>query len=116
MPKIVRTPLTATGVKNLKQEGKYYDGGYVYLHVRESGSKQWFARVPDGGRRGDLALGAYPVLSLAEARDKVIDLCRAIRNGETLPGRAGRGVTFREAFEAYWEVKRPQLGNGQHIW
>jgi hypothetical protein len=30
--------------------------------------------------------------------------------------RIGRRVTFKEAFEAYWEVKRPQLGNGQHVW
>src|SRR5215813_5680125 len=116
MPKIVRTPLTATAIKRLKQKGKYYDGGYLYLHIRESGSKQWFARVPAGGRRRDVALGGYPVLSLAEARDKAIELRRAIRKGETLPERTGRPVTFKEAFEAYWEVKRSQLGNGQHIW
>lgn len=64
------TPLTAASVKNFAQPGKYHDGEGVglFLLVKPSGAKSWVQRVIRSKRR-EIGLGAYPLVSLAEARE-----------------------------------------------
>ena len=62
--------LTATAVKQAKPKAKPYklaDGGGLYLHVKTAG-KYWRYKYRFAGKEKLLALGAYPDISLADAR------------------------------------------------
>ena len=66
-------PLTDTAVRNAKPGAsarKMSDAGGLYLLVTVSGSKLWRYDYRFAGKRKTLALGAYPEVSLAEARDR----------------------------------------------
>ena len=77
MPRIAKT-LTAAQVKAIKLEGNHAVGGVqgLYLQLRKSEQvhvdfvRSWVLRYTYGGRRKNLGLGAYPSVSLAEAREK----------------------------------------------
>ena len=73
--------LTELRVKNAKP-GVHGDGGGLYLRVKPSGSKSWVLRVQHLGRREDIGLGGYPVVTLGSARDKALTLRRAAKEGE----------------------------------
>ena len=47
------------------------DGGTLYLNVAPGGSKSWVQRVSIDGKRHDIGLGGFPVVSLAMARPRV---------------------------------------------
>jgi integrase len=59
--------LAAQSVKSAKT-GKHSDGGGLWLHKREDGGAQWVLRVHVHGRRREMGLGAYPKVSLRDAR------------------------------------------------
>ncbi|MCY3608991.1 MAG: integrase arm-type DNA-binding domain-containing protein [Acidimicrobiaceae bacterium] len=48
--------------------GKHSDGNGLTLVVKPSGSRSWVVRYHDGSRRRDRGLGAFPDVTLAEAR------------------------------------------------
>lgn len=65
--------LTETACKGAKTEGKprkLTDGGGLFLHVMPNGSKYWRYKYRVLGVEKLLALGVYPEISLAEAREK----------------------------------------------
>lgn len=64
--------LTATSVKAARYTGrphKIFDGGGLFLHVQASG-KYWRLRYRVEGRERLLALGVWPHIGLAEARER----------------------------------------------
>lgn len=66
-------PLSDTQIRNLKageRAAKFSDGGGLHLLVTVNGSKLWRLAYRFGGKQKTLALGAYPHVSLAEARSK----------------------------------------------
>ena len=73
--------LTVPKVKALKLPGRYGDGGGLYLLVRPSGTKAWVQRIVIDGRRRDLGLGGFPVVSLARAREKAAAHRSAVVDG-----------------------------------
>lgn len=73
--------LTATQVKSLSKPGRYSDGSGLFLSIKR-GSKSWTLRATIGGKRREIGLGGYPILSLAQARKKATELRLAILNGE----------------------------------
>ncbi|WP_082519685.1 tyrosine-type recombinase/integrase [Variovorax sp. Root411] len=70
--------LTDTRVKQLKPQGtasgeKYADGGGLYLHVTATATatgKYWRLSYRFAGRQKTLALGVYPDVTLAKARER----------------------------------------------
>ncbi|HEY1258546.1 MAG TPA: integrase arm-type DNA-binding domain-containing protein [Stellaceae bacterium] len=50
--------------------GKHPDGSNLWLQVGPNGSKSWYLRFTLRGRTREMGLGPYPLVSLAEARDK----------------------------------------------
>lgn len=48
---------------------KIFDGGGLYLYVTKQGSKLWRLKYRYLGKEKVFAIGAYPVVTLAEARD-----------------------------------------------
>ena len=75
--------LTVVKVKNLRQPGRYGDGQGLYLNVAPGGSKSWVQRIAVDGKRRDLGLGGYPIVGLAEAREKSVANRKAVREGRT---------------------------------
>lgn len=83
MPRRV-APLFDTQVKNAKAKAKQYalrDGEGLYLLVTPTGGKLWRMDYRYEGKRLTLAVGAYPVLSLADARGKRLSAQQQIANG-----------------------------------
>ena len=76
--------LTELKVKNAKP-GIHGDGGGLYLRVKPSGAKSWVLRVQHMGKREDVGLGGYPVVTLARAGQG----SRAAPGGEGRPKREG---------------------------
>jgi integrase len=65
--------LTDPKVKNAKPKSKQYklsDGKGMYLLVTPLGQKYWRLKYRFGGKEKVLALGVYPDVKLAEARDR----------------------------------------------
>ncbi len=111
--------LTDLAVRNAKA-GRHGDGDGLILDVKESGARSWFVRVQANGRRRDFGLGAYPIITLSEARKQALESKRLFQAG-TDPSAAKRALralkaempTFREAaiaaheeFKAGWRNKK----------
>ena len=56
--------------KPLDKSYKLTDSQGLYLTVSTSGAKLWYFRYCFGGKENRLAFGAYPLVTLAEAREK----------------------------------------------
>ena len=72
MPKRI-VPLTDMKVQKSKPQNKpvtLFDGGGLFLLVTPSGGKLWRFKYRYDGKQKLLALGAYPEVSLADARHK----------------------------------------------
>lgn len=83
MPKLA-TPLSAIEIKNAKPKDKPYplsDGGGMYLLVKPNGSKLWQMDYRLNGKRGTASFGAYPEVTLSQAREKRLEARRLIADG-----------------------------------
>lgn len=66
-------PLTDLKIRSLKPQEKprrYTDGGNLFVEVRPNGSKLWRFAYKFDGKQKLMALGPYPEVSLARAREK----------------------------------------------
>jgi integrase len=61
--------------------GKHADGGGLWLVKRPDGGAQWVQRVTPHGRRREMGLGAYPDVSLKEAREAATHNRALVRQG-----------------------------------
>ena len=70
----MKTVFTDAFIKNIKQSGRYTDAATAGLNfnVKSSWGGYWVFRYLFGGKRLDLSLGAYPAISLKEARKRAI--------------------------------------------
>lgn len=76
-------PLTDTQIKGLRPAPtpfKHSDGGGLHLLVSPTGGKLWRLSYRHGGKQKTLAFGAYPAVSLSEARRKRDDAKRLLAN------------------------------------
>ena len=105
--------LNAKAIPNLPA-GRHADGQGLYLMVQKRGSRSWTQVVRVDGKRLDLGLGAYPEVSLKEAR-RIATNNRALAKGGVDPRQPdGELLTFGEANEEYLRWKRfppPVAGN-----
>lgn len=72
--------LSASTVK-AAPAGKHADGGGLWLVKRPDGGAQWVLRVTPHGRRREMGLGAYPDVSLKEARESADQWRAMVRQG-----------------------------------
>jgi integrase len=127
--------LTAVEVAKEKGPAVLHDGGGLYLRVsrpraggdgREmAAAKSWVFRFQLSGKRRDMGLGAYPDVSLADARGKAADARRRLQDrtdpleAKRMERRAQRlaeakGRAFREVAEEF--INRNEAGwrNAKH--
>ena len=105
--------LTAAFVRTASTPGKYNDEHSLILRVVQSERKQWISkswvqRLVIHGRRRDLGLGAYPLVGLADARERAVENRRIARDGGDPRARpCTTAPTFEEALEAVLALKSP---------
>src|SRR6476469_9578534 len=81
---MARDRLTDTKVRQAKpglQPYKLSDGSGLFLLVNPNGARYWRLKYRIAGKEKLFAVGVYPEISLAEAREKVIEARRLIREG-----------------------------------
>ncbi len=59
----------------------FVDENELYLLVTPTGARCWVQRLTIRGRRRELGLSGFPLVSLAEAREKAFDNRRLARSG-----------------------------------
>ena len=78
MPKIAKQ-LTDIQVRSLRTDGVFAVGGVLGLSVRvQSRQKTFILRYSCNGRRREISIGHYPVIGLADARNKAAEYRRLI--------------------------------------
>ncbi|HRW61644.1 MAG TPA: Arm DNA-binding domain-containing protein, partial [Defluviicoccus sp.] len=80
MPKRAKGIKGDLSVKSLPA-GIHADGGGLYLQVTASGARSWIFRFSSAGKRHEMGLGAYPAVSLKDARVKAAGCRTALAAG-----------------------------------
>jgi integrase len=116
--------LSASFVRGVRHEGRYSDGGNLYLQVA-NGGKSWVFQYQRHGRQRDMGLGSARMVSLALARelrdDCHLKLARGLdpieaRHAAALAARAERAkqMTFRQCAADYLAVNASKWRNAKH--
>lgn len=109
--------LTPAFVRNVSRAGRYCDGHGLYLDVRPTGSRGWVQRLTIRGRRTELGLGGFPLVSLKEARRKAFANRKLAREGGdplAEKRRAESMPTFAEATLRVWKQLKPGWRSAEH--
>lgn len=121
MPKLT-IPLVPMQISNAKPKAKDYklaDGGGLYLLVTPSGGKLWRLKYRFGGREKKLALGAFPEISLLDARHKRDQarklVAKGVDPGEKKKEQEAEGInTFAKVAAEWLEYKKTSRFSGRH--
>ena len=126
MPKIARE-LSALEVARLKAPGLIAVGVVpgLQLQVSPTGARSWILRVKVGAKRRDMGLGAYPGVTLAQAREKARHARELIEQGQDpvlqrerkqskLRAEQASIITFEAAARAYVDAKSVEWSNPKH--
>lgn len=110
-------PLTDTAIRNAKPSAKpvrMFDGSGMYLEVSPAGGKLWRMKYRVDGKEKRLSFGAYPDVSLKDAREKRDEARKLLAQGID-PGavkkaekaeRLERAANTFEAVAREWAEKR----------
>ena len=104
--------LSPTFVKTVTNPGKYYDQNGLILRVLLNGGKQWVQRLVIHGKRRDLGLRTFPLVSLAEARKQAFENRKLARAGGDPAVRRPDMPSFARAAEKVIEMHRASWKEG----
>ena len=110
--------LSPIEVSQLKTPGLYRAGETLYLKIKPSGTKSWIQRIVIQGKRRDIGLGGFPLVSLADARELALRNRKLARDGGD-PHAEMRKLnmpTFQAAAEQTFNANRPRWRNGKHVY
>lgn len=108
--------LSDISVRKSKAESKAYklsDGGGMYLEVMPNGSKYWRLKYRFNGKEKKLALGVYPDVSLALARERMHD-ARKLLATDTDPSenkKAVKAAKFDKSENSFEVVAREWIAS-----
>lgn len=74
--------LTDAALRNLKNPGKHFDGGGLYLEITQAGGRYWRLKYRHGGKEKRLALGVYPATGLKQARELATQARQTLAEGQ----------------------------------
>jgi integrase len=125
MPRSIER-LSAVAVSKLaKRKGVFCDGGGLYLHSHPPAQCSWLFRYRVGGKTRWMGLGAYPAISLGQARE-LASTARTLktlgsdpiqqRDADRTAARLAdiKSVTFQECAEKYIKSHRAGWRNATH--
>ena len=126
MPKRI-AEMSALGVSRLKDPGLHFVGGVagLGLQVTATGARSWVLRIHVEGKRREMGLGAFPDVTLSQARDKAREQRQLLDRGidpveyrlkERRANAAAQAssVTFEEAAKAYIAAHESGWRNAKH--
>jgi integrase len=90
----------------------------LYLEIDRNLNQRWIGRLQADGRRHDYGFGSFPKVSLKQAKEKVEDFRRALKDGRDPRIQVTSTMeipTFREAAMTVWEERKPTWKNGKHV-
>ncbi len=109
--------LSAMFVTRVKEPGRYGDGRGSFglsllVKTMTNGrvSKSWAQRLIINGKPTNIGLGAFPIVTLAEARKKALENRRSLELG--IDPRTGGVPTFSEAAEIVIKLHEPTWRDG----
>jgi integrase len=115
--------LTDTTIRNLKSEPEPYkksDSEGLYLLVTPEGSRLWHLAYRFVGKQKTLALGPYPVVTLAMAREARVEAKRLLAQGVDPSEKrkadkrvAAAARTFAEVADEWFATKREPEGKSE---
>ena len=108
---------TYAEAKAIKKSGLYRAGETLYLRVGNNGSKSWIQRLTIDGKRSDMGLGSFKLVTLVEARDIAFENRKEARIHKRDPlaeKRKAKIPTFREAAMNTYEALKPRWRSGKH--
>jgi integrase len=94
-----RCPHSDLAIRRAKPTGKtqkLFDGGGLYLEISPAGGRWWRMKYRFGGKEKRLALGVYPEVTLALARNRREDARRLLAQG-TDPGQQKKDAAAAKA-------------------
>lgn len=111
-------PLSDVEIKRAKpkdKQYKLYDGGGLILVVRTTGKKVFKLRYKLNGKDTEKTLGEYPIMSLANARKKSVEIKEMLAMGVD-PNKKeiikdNTDFTFDDLAEKYFEFKAKELSH-----
>jgi len=110
--------INVRNAKPTKRAYRLFDGGGLYLEVTPSGGKYWRYKYRFAEKEKRLALGVYPDVSLAEARERHAQARKSLAAGND-PGEVKRAVkrqavlNSENTFEA---IAREWCESRKHKW
>jgi integrase len=104
MPTNTLTDNQCRAAKAGEKDRKLFDGHGLHLFVTTKGAKVWRVAYRWYGKPQTKVLGPYPLLSLAEARQKRDELRKQLLNKEDpkADAKLRKTITLRQAWAAYW--------------
>ncbi|MFZ5575932.1 MAG: tyrosine-type recombinase/integrase [Pseudomonadota bacterium] len=125
MGKHTLNKLSATGIKNKSERGYYADGGGLYFRISAFDTRSWAFRFTMLGKSREMGLGAYPDVTLMEARERAADARRLLRDGvdpiearkatrSATAAAVSRALTFAQCADAYIAKESPAWKNSKH--
>ncbi len=115
--------LNDTAIRNLKPQQTPYkksDGEGLYLSVMPEGSKLWRLAYRFAGKQKTIALGSYPAVTLAMAREAKLEARRLLAQGVDPSEKrkadkraAAAARTFGEVADEWFDTKRVPEGKSE---
>jgi integrase len=116
--------LSATSIKHLGV-GMHGDGNGLWLRVVTPQRRSWLFRYQRQGKAHEMGFGAFPAVSLAEAREKAQAMRKQLGQGidplaqrkaerQATEAEEARATTFAEAAEAYISDHEAGWRNAKH--
>lgn len=110
--------LTVKGCEAEREIGRHSDGRGLYLNIAKGGSKSWIFLWTQNGRRREAGLGGFPVVTLAEARERADEYRKIIaRGGDPIAERkkATTAPTFKKYAHDFIAKEAKNFRNAKHI-
>lgn len=111
------TDIACKSAKPAEKNKKLADGGGLYLLVKPNGKKYWRLKYSHLGKEKTLAIGVYPLVTLAEAREardaakkllmQGIDPTNAKKQEKRLAVRNAQN-TFKATALEWYDTKKPE--------
>jgi integrase len=113
--------LTVAQIKNEKSTGKpvkLSDGGGLFLLIQPNDKKYWRLAYRFNGKQKTLALGVYPAVSLAKARERREDARRLLADGidPNEQRKATKAAKIGQNADSFEVIAREWFANQAPVW
>ena len=114
--------LKANEINKIKQKGIYSDGDGLRLRVDKNNNKNWVFRYSIFGKSKDMGLGKFPIVTLNDARQKLVNAKKIIYEGkdpiklkkEKQIELKRKSITFKKIRDEFIETFQVEWSNSKH--